>query len=192
VKQLGNFLKGQTYTYHPALPGYKKSKFVSTRRLAQEGLLVIDPKWNNPCVHQQVNKQIVVCITVEGHPTRKRGDLLMHATWATLKVESLSKTRRECLLYNPIYVRLLMPFAAVCDQKIQMEKSKQSTWMEWGRIALLREGSPVLPGEGRETEKEGTVSAGRVHWLRERAFLFQFPLKPTLLHGRVGPGGSTQ
>jgi hypothetical protein len=55
---------------------------------------------------------------------------------------------------------------SVCDQKIlvfvlQMEKSKQSTtWMGWGRIALLRKGeSPALPGEEREEEAEGTVGA---------------------------------
>jgi hypothetical protein len=58
------------------------------------------------------------------------------------------------------------------------------------RIALLREGeSPVLPGRGRKT--------GRGHsgcrWsppAETHAFLFQVPLKPTLPHGRAGPGGS--
>jgi hypothetical protein len=35
------------------------------------------------------------------------------------------------------------------------------------------------------------VSKGRVHRQRDPAFLFQVPLKPTLLpHGRVDPGGS--
>jgi hypothetical protein len=32
------------------------------------------------------------------------------------------------------------------------------------------------------------MGAGRVH--QQSAFLFQVPLKPTLLHGRAGPGGS--
>jgi hypothetical protein len=65
---------------------------------------------------------------------------------------------------------------------------------EVSRIALLRNWeSPILLGEEREEEEEeegGAVGAGGVHWQRERAFLFQVPLKTTLLHGRVGLGGS--
>jgi hypothetical protein len=66
------------------------------------------------------------------------------------------------------------------------KKSKQSTWMGWGRIVLLRkEESPLLPGDETE-EAEGTVGC---RW-REPTFLFQVLLKPILLHGRAGPGGS--
>jgi hypothetical protein len=57
----------------------------------------------------------------------------------------------------------------------------------------LRKGeSLILLGEEREEEEEGTVGTGGVRWQRERerAFLFQVPLKPTLPHGRAGPGGS--
>jgi hypothetical protein len=47
-----------------------------------------------------------------------------------------------------------------------------------------------LPGEGREEEAEGMVGAGGVCQQRESPFSFQVPLKPTLPHGRAGPGGS--
>jgi hypothetical protein len=51
-----------------------------------------------------------------------------------------------------------------------MEEYKQSTWMGWDRIALLREGeSPILPGEERE-EEGNMVGAGGVHQQREVFF----------------------
>jgi hypothetical protein len=54
----------------------------------------------------------------------------------------------------------------------------------------LRKGeSPVLPGEERE-EEGGIVGAGGICCQRKNAFLFQVPLKPRLLHGRAGLGGS--
>jgi hypothetical protein len=55
----------------------------------------------------------------------------------------------------------------------------------------LRKGkSPILLGEEREGKAEGVVGAGGVHWQRESASLFQVFLKPTLPHGRAGPGGA--
>jgi hypothetical protein len=58
-----------------------------------------------------------------------------------------------------------------------MEKSKQSTWMGQGRIALLRKGElPVLPGEEREEEAEGMVGAGGV-CLQSTCFSFSEGLK---------------
>jgi hypothetical protein len=43
---------------------------------------------------------------------------------------------------------------------LQMEESKQSMWIGWGRIALLREGeTPILPGKEREEEKGGMVGS---------------------------------
>jgi hypothetical protein len=68
--------------------------------------------------------------------------------------------------------------------ELQKEKSKQSKWMGWDRIALLRKGaSPVLQGEEREEATEGMVGASGVCWQTECAFIFQPSLKPTLPHG---------
>jgi hypothetical protein len=45
-----------------------------------------------------------------------------------------------------------------------VEKSKQNTWMGWGRKALLREGqSPILPGEGREEGKGQGLLIGHLY-----------------------------
>jgi hypothetical protein len=82
---------------------------------------------------------------------------------------------------------------AVCDQKIlvfvlQMEKSKQSMWMEWGRIALLKEGeSPILSGE--ERKEEGMMGTGGVCWQRE-SFSFSGAFKTYTTPWGAGPGGS--
>jgi hypothetical protein len=52
------------------------------------------------------------------------------------------------------------------------KKSKQSTWVGRGRIALLRkEESAILPGEERE-EGEGMVGTGGVHQQRESVLFF--------------------
>jgi hypothetical protein len=65
-----------------------------------------------------------------------------------------------------------------------MEKSKQSTWMGQGRIALLRKGElPVLPGEEREEEAEGMVGAGGV-CLQSTCFSFSEGLKTYTTPGR--------
>jgi hypothetical protein len=66
--------------------------------------------------------------------------------------------------------------------------SRARGWLREGSF-IEEKGLPVLPGVGREAEK-------RAQWAQvestgqERAFLFQVPLKPTLPHGRAGPGGS--
>jgi hypothetical protein len=95
---------------------------------------------------------------------------------------------------------------------LQMEKSKQSTWMRWSSIALLREGEgvtwPSRWGKGSQKKKawwsllaEREGEKGERDRMRERerekererererVLLFQVPLKPTLPHRKAGPEG---
>jgi hypothetical protein len=71
------------------------------------------------------------------------------------------------------------------SEKIQAEHVMGS-----GRRALLRKGgSPVLPGEEREEEAEGTVGADGVHW-QTACFSFSGVFKTYATYGRAGPGSS--
>jgi hypothetical protein len=81
------------------------------------------------------------------------------------------------------HVKVLTVLVAVCDQKIlvfvlQMEKSKQSMWMGWGRIALLREEVACPARWGKGSRKKKAWWAKVESDSQERAFLFQVPLKP--------------
>jgi hypothetical protein len=96
---------------------------------------------------------------------------------------------------NPLCIILLLATVQSVIRRswffvLQMEKSKQSTWMWRGRIALSRKReSPVLLGEERKKRQ-------RAQWVqvestgRGSVFLFSRSLKPTLPHRRAGPGGS--
>jgi hypothetical protein len=64
-------------------------------------------------------------------------------------------------------VTVLMVLGVVCDQKIlvfvlQMEKSKQSRWMEWGKVDLLIEGITCPDRWGKGSRKRGPGSPGRL------------------------------
>jgi hypothetical protein len=84
---------------------------------------------------------------------------------------------------------------AVCDQKIlvfvlQMEESKQNTWMGWVRIASLMEGSHPFC-QVRKREKGAWWV--QVESTSRESFSFSGAFKkPTLPHGRADPGGSHQ
>jgi hypothetical protein len=116
------------------------------------------------------------------------GYLIQHYFWVCVRV-FLGKYSMWINVRGLHLIFLLMVLYAVCDQKIlvfvfQMEKSKQSMWMGWGRVALLREGVTCPARWGKGSRKRGHDEC---RWNQPAKRL---PLKPTLPHGKAGPGGS--